>query len=651
MKNAKRNVIVSAILTIALCFSLMIGGTYAWFTDSAKVSVNKIVSGTLKVGLNMWDEENEQWVDANGKTLSFIRTDAEDEDNGLWAPGYKFKLPKLQVVNKGNLRLKYKLEFNGMSDSLLLDVLTFRVKVDGGEEKAVSVGGAILENEILAANEDKEVEIFGEMNENAKNEYQNLEVKNMSITLTATQTNATEYPFNSVSLSSGSLTVSEPVYASGEWGAVRAERNAQITVEADVKAVEKDHGAVAVWASRNSKVIINGGYFSQEITGTDDQYDMIYADDNAVIEINGGKFKCKTPKWTLNCKDGSNAKIIVKGGRFYRFDPSNAETGEGEIEVPNGYHVEKSGNDWFVVYSDDHIGEEYRKVVYGEGEYDYAIVKPLRNYPFKEACRKDNNVVLLASTMSTIDVDFAFGANLIIDCNGYKLTYRDGTPVVSKEGLTVLHNGAVTVATTANEVQNAIKNVAADGKLYLKLTEGVTVDEVLAVTGGDVTIDANGKTVTNTVNLWNEDNGAWSLVSARNGATVTVKGDGIFKAKDGDSFVFDVCDGSTLVIDGGKFIGNLSVLYVYEGTAIIKGGFFDIQQKEDGADPYRCLLNLYNKSGAEGKANIVIYGGTFVNYDPSKGDDNLGGNFVADGYKVVSTRQTNGDVWYTVVKE
>lgn len=282
-----------------------------------------------------------------------------------------------------------------------------------------------------------------EKKENAKNEYQNLEVKNMSITLTATQTNATEYPFKSVSSSSGSLTVSEPVYASGEWGAVKATKSAQITVEADVKAVEKDHGAVAVWASGNSKVIINGGYFSQEITGTDDQYDMIYADDNAVIEINGGKFKCKTPKWTLNCKDGSNAKIIVKGGRFYRFDPSNAETGDGEIEVPNGYHVEKSGNDWFVVYSDDHIGEEYRKVVYGEGEYDYAIVKPLRNYPFKEACRKDNNVVLLASSMSTIDVDFAFGANLIIDCNGYKLTYRDGTPVMSKDGLTVLHNGAV----------------------------------------------------------------------------------------------------------------------------------------------------------------------------------------------------------------
>ncbi|CDE22406.1 uncharacterized protein BN767_00487 [Acidiphilium sp. CAG:727] len=647
MKNAKRNVIVSAILTIALCFSLMIGGTYAWFTDSAKISVNKIVSGTLKVGLNMWDEENEQWVDANGKTLSFIRTDAEDEDNGLWAPGYKFKLPKLQVVNKGNLKLKYKLEFNGMSDSLLLDVLTFRVKVDGGEEKAVSVGGAILENEILAANEDKEVEIFGEMNENAKNEYQNLEVKNMSITLTAAQTNATEYPVDSISSSSGSTIVTESVYGNGRWGAVQAERNAQITVEADVKAVEKDHGAVAVWASGNSKVIINGGYFSQEITGTDDQYDMIYADDNAVIEINGGKFKCKTPKWTLNCKDGSNAKIIVKGGRFYNFNPLTDNP--GEVEVAKGYHVEKSGY-WYIVYSNDHVGAGYGKAVIGEGEDDWTIAKIVKSAYIKDEAKLNNNVVLVGADYANIPLNFAFGKNVIIDCNGHKLTYKDGTPVMSKDGLTVFNNGAVTVATTVEEVQNAIKNVAADGKLYLKLTEGVTIDEVLAVAGGDVTIDANGKMVTNTVNLWNEDNGAWSLVSARNGATVTVKGDGTFKAKDGDSFVFDVCDGSTLVIDGGKFIGNLSVLYVYEGTAIIKGGFFDIQQKEDGADPYRCLLNLYNKSGAEGKANIVIYGGTFVNYDPSKGDDNLGGNFVADGYKVVSTRQTNGDVWYTVVK-
>ena len=48
---------------------------------------------------------------------------------------------------------------------------------------------------------------------------------------------------------------------------------------------------------------------------------------------------------------------------------------------------------------------------------------------------------------------------------------------------------------------------------------------------------------------------------------------------------------------------------------------------------------------------ITVTGGTFVNYDPSTGDDNLGGSFVADGYKVVSETQSTGDVWYTVVAE
>ena len=651
MKNAKRNVIVSAILTIALCFSLMIGGTYAWFTDSAKVSVNKIVSGTLKVGLNMWDEENEQWVDANGKTLSFIRTDAEDEDNGLWAPGYKFKLPKLQVVNKGNLRLKYKLEFNGMSDSLLLDVLTFRVKVDGGEEKAVSVGGAILENEILAANEDKEVEIFGEMNENAKNEYQNLEVKNMSITLTATQTNATEYPVDSVSSSSGSTIVTESVYGNGRWGAVQAERNAQITVEADVKAVEKDHGAVAVWASGNSKVIINGGYFSQEITGTDDQYDMIYADDNAVIEINGGKFKCKTPKWTLNCKDGSNAKIIVKGGRFYNFNPLTDNP--GEVEVAKGYHVEKSGY-WYIVYSNDHVGAGYGKAVIGEGEDDWTIAKIVKSAYIKDEAKLNNNVVLVGADYVNIPLNFAFGKNVIIDCNGHKLTYKDGTPVMSKDGLTVFNNGAVTVATTADEVQNAIKNVAADGKLYLKLTEGVTVDGVLAVTGGDVTIDATDKTVANTADLWDSTTNAWSLVSARETANVTVMG-GNFKAKKDDCYAADVYDKTAkLVIKGGNFIGNVTAIYVYEGELVIEGGFFDIQQLNSNnvQDGYGVFINCYDANFKNGTAKVTITGGTFVNFNPADNKaEGAGTNFVPAGYHVESEDKGNGIVWYTVVKD
>lgn len=56
------------------------------------------------------------------------------------------------------------------------------------------------------------------------------------------------------------------------------------------------------------------------------------------------------------------------------------------------------------------------------------------------------------------------------------------------------------------------------------------------------------------------------------------------------------------------------------------------------------MLNQKNNN----PGTITVKGGTFVNYDPSKGDDNLHGNFVADGYKAVT--ETHGsDTWYTVV--
>lgn len=446
MKNTKRNVIVSAILTIALCVSLMVGGTYAWFTDAAKVNVNKIMSGKFDVTLQMLD--GEKWVDAEGKTLSFIRTDAEDEDNGLWAPGYKFKLPELRVVNNGNLKLKFNMTFNGFANSKLLEVLAFNVKVDENAPVAVNVGEDILADEVLVAGEMKEVAITGEFPETAGNTYQGLEVKNLAITVVATQLNANEYPTTSpVSSSYETLTITTPVVANGGSGAIQAMKNANITIDADVKAVESsDGGAMAVWADgANAKVVINGGYFTQKITGSDNQYDLIYASNHATIEINGGKFQAKTPKWTLNCKDdGTGAKIIVKGGTFYKFDPSNPDTGDDDIIVPKGYHVENNtGSDWYTVYSDDHIGSEYGKVVYGEGENDYAICKITSGaFKIKTALKKDNNVVLLGASYTSLALDFPFGENVIVDCNGYNLKYSDGTPVVSKEGLTVLNNGA-----------------------------------------------------------------------------------------------------------------------------------------------------------------------------------------------------------------
>ena len=77
-------------------------------------------------------------------------------------------------------------------------------------------------------------------------------------------------------------------------------------------------------------------------------YDFIYASDGGKIIINGGTFKAATPKWTLNCKDGSGSTITVAGGKFYQFDPSNATAGSDEIIVADGYKVVQNG-DWYEV--------------------------------------------------------------------------------------------------------------------------------------------------------------------------------------------------------------------------------------------------------------------------------------------------------------
>ena len=54
--RSKKSVLISAILVLCLCFTAFIGTTFAWFTDSATSAGNKIVTGTLKVDLELLDK-------------------------------------------------------------------------------------------------------------------------------------------------------------------------------------------------------------------------------------------------------------------------------------------------------------------------------------------------------------------------------------------------------------------------------------------------------------------------------------------------------------------------------------------------------------------------------------------------------------------
>ena len=183
------------------------------------------------------------------------------------------------------------------------------------------------------------------------------------------------------------------------------------------------------------------------------------------------------------------------------------------------------------------------------------------------------------------------------------------------------------------------------------VTEDLDPDASLIIKNAVVTLNATGKTIANTRDIYNAGTYDWSMISVRGWmGNLTITG-GTFAAKENDCFVIDVRDGGYLTIEDGKFIGNVDAIYVEKGTAIIEGGFFDIQQKLTGSTleaQYKTLLNCQDANYNAGKAKIIVKGGTFVNFDPSNNPEGEGTSFVADGYKVVS--EVHGsDTWYTVV--
>ena len=167
-----------------------------------------------------------------------------------------------------------------------------------------------------------------------------------------------------------------------------------------------------------------------------------------------------------------------------------------------------------------------------------------------------------------------------------------------------------------------------------KLAADLVLDESMVVKAGkEVVLDLNGKTISNTADLWNESIASWSLLSVR-GGSLTIKGAGTLQAKENDCFAVDVQDGGTVVIEDGTYVGNVHAVYVYEGTAEIKGGKFSIQQLSSNPDPYGYVLNCYDKNRKDGIAKIIVTGGEFEKFNP--GDCAAEGahtNFLADGYK------------------
>lgn len=247
-KKATKRALLTSITALAMCVVMLVGTTFAWFTDTATANVNKIQAGNLNVALEMLDGTN--WVTAEGQTLNFVKAAGGESQAILWEPGAEYKLPKLRVRNDGNLALKYEVAItgavdatpnNGVNDLELLDVITFSASVGGGTATSGVYGTTIADGALNAKDDAQTIQLSAKMDENAGNKYQEMAISGIAITVKAMQTSY-EYDSNGNTYDDAadmtpdnldkriSANVTVPVASSGDTKISNADQTAVATV-------------------------------------------------------------------------------------------------------------------------------------------------------------------------------------------------------------------------------------------------------------------------------------------------------------------------------------------------------------------------------------------------------------------------------------
>ena len=593
-KTNSKKALLSSAFALVLSVAMLIGTTFAWFTDTASTAVNKIQAGTLKI-----DIVDENGVSVKGKSMSFVNK--EGSSDILWEPGATFKTTGFKIKNIGNLALKYKLALNGITgDNKLLEVIKFTV-VDASEHE-VNLDTFSGHLDATDAMSDL-LYIKGQMDEAAGNDYQGKTLEGLGITVLATQytyendsfgntydenamVTAADYDALAKAVKSGgliklgadvdaeatltfggdahldlagkTLNNTSDIWAGNDWSLLSAQNGVDVVIDGNGTVKAKENDCYAVDVQDGSAVTIKSGTFVGNIHA-------VYVYEGTAI-IEGGTYSVqqkypdasKADEFVLNCYDSSykngTAKIVVKGGTFINFNPADCQAeGAHTNFVADGYSVvsERKAN----------------------GDVWYTVVK-------------FNNLI--------------------------------------SEG------GNITVS--ENVKTDNIGDTAADRVIISKPT----------------TLNLDAKIISPD-NMGNNNTNFCALIVDADTTINASKNGGINTGKNG-GYGINVRNGATLTINGGSYYGGGTTIQVQKGTLIINDGFFDCEPYSNPVYGYKYLINCIDAAFKDGSAKIIIKGGTFVNFDPSdSASENPHGNFVAEGYKVeTSTHGT--DTWYTVVK-
>ena len=399
--NLTKKALISSVIALVLCATMLLGTTFAWFTDTVESSGNIIKSGDLEVKMYWADQlagEQTEWVDVE-------ETDSAIFDYDLWEPGYS-QVRYVKIANTGNLALKYMLNIVPTGDtSALAEVIdVYFAKVDanftapttfadvtaddGGLVKVGTLAdliadpdgaayGVLLPEEGAESyNEEEALELEAEtgsvtvclvlhMQESAGNEYENMSIgSEFTLSLIATQFTYENDSFNNdydANASYPTVTFTEGTHVLNETLVAIGDKTDAVAVSGTDTQVNITggyyQGSWALYANEGATVDINGGTFKS--TGSC----AVLANNGAAVNIYGGFFEAAElytdTSFVLNLQDNTNSNINVYGGTFVNFNPAAANTEPGGLTsfVVNGYTVveepQDNGDIWYIVHPEE----------------------------------------------------------------------------------------------------------------------------------------------------------------------------------------------------------------------------------------------------------------------------------------------------------
>ena len=596
MKISTKKALIASVLSLVLCVSMLVGSTFAWFTDTATTSVNTIQAGRLQV-----DVVNEAGLSLKGSSMSFVNSDGSADI--LWEPGATFRTIGFKVKNIGNLAFKYKMVLNGVDgDNALLNVITFKVvKADG-----TAVDLSMFEGHLTKDAESELLYIEGHMAEDAGNDYQGKELTGLGITVYATQdtvekdSNGDQYDKDATY---SVANVADLAAALGKDGIVNVVENLNLTeVVVSTAKTTLNMGGKTV---ANTNDLWNEGIYS---------WSLVSARAGELTIEGNGKFAAKENDcYAVDVQDG--AKVVIKDGTFIG-NISAVYVYEGELVVEGGF---------FEIQQHTDVGTD-----------PYAFM--LNCYDANRAAGTAKITVKGGTYVNFNPADCkAEGAHTNFVADGYM--------VVAKKQA----NGdvwyTVVEASAVKETLTAGGEVTVDSDTYTN-NSADTVEARLTITV-PTTLNLNAKIVTPD-DMGNNDTNFCALIVDANTTINATENGGIDTGTNG-GYALNVRNGATLTINGGNYYGGGTAVQVQKGTLIINGGTFACEPYSNPVYGSKYLINCIDAAYKDGSAKIIIKGGTFINFDPSdSASENPHGNFVADGYKVIS--EVHGeDTWYTVV--